>query len=587
MKIIDHFAGYSLIGPSAGQHPHSRVWLSLLAGVALLLATGLATATTEQLPVEAAAQSLAMDMAALDAKRADIADLESRIAGADGITKTILETRLARAWGTLLEDGVALVEAAQQQQESGVDNVDLDNAVQELLTAHEAIADKALASLLSRVKLPEQSLSAAEQAAAYTHWFRSVRLLDQVLEADIRGIELSRDYGLAVDARLESVRTVVKRRAASNSILLEATADQVVALKAGVEVLPGDTELSAKLQLAEGRVASMAAALEAVIVMMDTLELDTTQYRALVLQSTGEITTDVLKPSVVIGLLASWWSGAVEALSDQAPSLLFNLFLFIVIVFIARKLANLVERLVTHSLLKSQLNLSELLRRMIVSIASNSIMVLGILIALSQVGITLGPLLAGLGVAGFVIGFALQDTLSNFASGMMILLYRPFDVGDLVEAGTVFGKVAQMSLVNTTIMTLDNQTIVVPNNKIWGDVIRNVTKQSTRRVDLTFGVSYSDDIEQTERVLEEIVSSNAMILKEPEALIRLHELGDSSVNFIIRAWTTTDDYWDVYWDLIRTVKLRFDAEGISIPFPQRDVHIHTVQSSATGQESNS
>ena len=155
---------------------------------------------------------------------------------------------------------------------------------------------------------------------------------------------------------------------------------------------------------------------------------------------------------------------------------------------------------------------------------------------------------------------------------MMILFYRPFDVGDLIEAGGVLGKVSHMSLVNTTILTIDNQTVIVPNNMIWQNIIKNVTGQKMRRVDLVFGVSYSDDIPKVEKVLQEIIDGARQDPRRSEPEIHLHELGDSSVNFIVRPWVKTDDYWDVYWDLMRTVKIRFDEEGISIPFPQRDVH---------------
>jgi small conductance mechanosensitive channel len=202
-------------------------------------------------------------------------------------------------------------------------------------------------------------------------------------------------------------------------------------------------------------------------------------------------------------------------------------------------------------------------------------MALGVLMALSQIGISLAPMLAGLGVAGFIIGFALQDTLGNFASGAMILIYRPFDVGDLVEVTGASGLVKRMNLVSTTIVTLDNQTLVIPNSKIWGDVIKNVTAQKERRVDLEFGIAYDDDIELAERILTEIVAAHEDILEYPEVMIKLHTLGDSSVNFIVRPWTKTENYWNVYWDLTREVKLRFDREGISIPFPQRDVHVYT------------
>ncbi len=156
---------------------------------------------------------------------------------------------------------------------------------------------------------------------------------------------------------------------------------------------------------------------------------------------------------------------------------------------------------------------------------------------------------------------------------MMILIYRPFDVGDLVEAGGVSGKVSHMSLVNTTFMTLDNQRLVVPNNMIWQSVITNVTAQRSRRIDLVFGVSYSDDLDKVQSILQEIVDANEAVLESPEPVVRMHELADSSVNFIVRPWVKTDHYWDTYWEIMKTVKQRFDAEGISIPFPQRDVHM--------------
>jgi len=190
--------------------------------------------------------------------------------------------------------------------------------------------------------------------------------------------------------------------------------------------------------------------------------------------------------------------------------------------------------------------------------------------------VDVAPLLAGVGVVGFVLGFALQDTLANFAAGFMILLNRPYDVGNVVTAAGVTGSVESMSLVSTTLKTPDNQRIIVPNGSIWGGVIQNVTSQETRRVDLIFGCGYEDDISKAQAVLEDIVSSHELVLKDPAPVIRLHELADSSVNFIVRPWTKTSDYWAVYWDLTRTVKERFDSEGLSIPYPQQDVHMHQV-----------
>ena len=163
---------------------------------------------------------------------------------------------------------------------------------------------------------------------------------------------------------------------------------------------------------------------------------------------------------------------------------------------------------------------------------------------------------------------------------MMLLIYRPFDVSDLVEAGGVSGKVSHMSLVSTTIKTFDNQILIVPNSKIWGDTIKNVTHERLRRVDMVFGIGYNDSIEHAEQVLNSIVDAHPAVLRSPETTIKLQTLNTSSVDFIVRPWVKTEDYWDVYWDITREVKLRFDREGLSIPFPQQDVHLHMVEKKA-------
>ena len=225
------------------------------------------------------------------------------------------------------------------------------------------------------------------------------------------------------------------------------------------------------------------------------------------------------------------------------------------------------------------MDFSVLMQDFFVSIASKAVIFIGLLIALSQIGIELAPLLTGFGVAGVIIGFALQDTLSNFASGLMILIYRPYDVGDMVKVAGVQGTVKDMSLVSTTVQTIDNQRLVIPNNKIWGDVINNITAERVRRVDMVFGIGYSDDIDKAKSVLNDIIMAHPKVLKKPEHMIKLHTLNTSSVDFVVRPWVKTDDYWDVYWDVTETVKKRFDEEGITIPFPQRDVHIYNHEQS--------
>jgi small conductance mechanosensitive channel len=190
-------------------------------------------------------------------------------------------------------------------------------------------------------------------------------------------------------------------------------------------------------------------------------------------------------------------------------------------------------------------------------------------------------MLASLGVAGFILGFALQDSLSNFAAGAMILLYQPFDVGDVVKAGGVSGKVRHLSLVSTTILTFDNQKLIVPNRKIWGDVIRNVTAEETRRVDLVFAVRYQEDVDRALDALRAVAVAEERILSEPAPLIKVNDLSQGRVDLILRPWVKTTDYWGAYWDLNRAVKQRFDAVGISLAVPQREVQLRQDKPTST------
>ena len=315
--------------------------------------------------------------------------------------------------------------------------------------------------------------------------------------------------------------------------------------------------------------------LESVILMLDSLGLDSAEFQAVMLQQASTISISFFSTSAILAVFGDSWDALRQAVEDNAADVVIRLLLVIIVLLVIRTLARITRKIVRVACEKSSLNMSLLLKNILVSTSGGIVIVMGILIALSQVGISLAPMLAGLGVAGFIVGFALQDSLGNFAAGAMILIYRPFDVDDLVEVPGAAGLVKKMNLVSTTITTLDNQTLVVPNSKIWGDVIKNVTAQRVRRVDLEIGIGYSDDIELAEKVLTEIVTGHEKVLAKPELKIKLHTLGDSSVNFIVRPWTKTDDYWDVYWDILREVKLRFDREGISIPFPQRDVHIYS------------
>jgi small conductance mechanosensitive channel len=259
----------------------------------------------------------------------------------------------------------------------------------------------------------------------------------------------------------------------------------------------------------------------------------------------------------------------------------FNIARFLGILLVAWILSRFLSALIQRGLGRIE-GTSRLLERFLVNAVRWIVMAIGLIMALAALEISIGPLLAVVGAAGFVIAFALQDSLSNFASGLMILFFKPFDEGDVIEAGGVSGKVETMNLVSTTIHTFDNKRMVVPNNKIWNDVITNATGVRERRVDMEFGIGYDADYDRAREILEEANRAHPKVLDDPEPVVRLHTLADSSVNFIVRPWALTEDYWDVYWDITREAKRRFDEAGISIPFPQRDVHLYVEGGEASG-----
>lgn len=202
-----------------------------------------------------------------------------------------------------------------------------------------------------------------------------------------------------------------------------------------------------------------------------------------------------------------------------------------------------------------------------------TIMAFTVIAALGRVGVQTTSFVAVLGAAGLAIGLAFQGSLSNFAAGFLMILFKPFKVGDYIEGAGVAGTVKEIEVFTTTIMTVDNKKVIVPNSKITSDNIVNYTAEETRRVDMVFGIGYNDDIDKAKEVLNDIVKNFSGVLADPAPQIELSELADSSVNFIVRPWSKTADYWTVKFGITEEVKRRFDKEGISIPFPQRDVHL--------------
>lgn len=262
---------------------------------------------------------------------------------------------------------------------------------------------------------------------------------------------------------------------------------------------------------------------------------------------------------------------SVQTVTDMIGLYALNIAIAIVIFVIGKWVARKVTDF-AHKVMMKNDKVDDTLANFLDDIIYYVLMIIVILTALKQLGVDTTSFFAILGAAGLAIGLALKDSLGNFASGVMIILFRPFKVGDVINAAGVTGSVEEVSIFNTIMITPDNQKMIVPNGAIVSGSITNINAKPERRVDLVVGIGYDDDIKKAKELLNSIVEADERVLQDKGITVAVSELADSSVNFVVRAWVKTPDYWGVKFDLTENVKLTFDKEGISIPYPQQDVH---------------
>lgn len=260
--------------------------------------------------------------------------------------------------------------------------------------------------------------------------------------------------------------------------------------------------------------------------------------------------------------------------SAYALNIIGALLIFIVGKWLARRISNLLSKLLEKN------NFDLALVSFLTHLTYYALVVLVVVAAAGRLGINTASFLTVIGAAGLAVGLALKDSLSNFAAGVMIVLFRPFTIGDVVSTAGITAKVEKITIFNTHFCSPDNQLIIVPNNKIIADIITNINVKDTRRVDLTVGISYSDDMAETKEILARLAKEDSRILADPAPFIAVAELADSSVNLVFRPWVKTADYWDVRFALTEKIKNRLDEAGISIPFPQQDVHLFVEKEKA-------
>jgi len=281
-------------------------------------------------------------------------------------------------------------------------------------------------------------------------------------------------------------------------------------------------------------------------------------------QGVEKAVQDVLDPDKYV----QYMQIAKDWLITNGPRVLVALMIFVIGRWLAKWFASISRKAMTKG------GIEDTLTRFLAKLIYYGLLTAVVIAAADQLGIKTTSFLAILGAAGLAIGLALKDSLSNFASGVMLILFRPFVVGDFVNASGVSGTVQQIDIFSTIILTPDNQKIIVPNSGITAGVITNVNAESTRRIDMVVGISYDDDIRAAKATLENLVRADRRILEDPAPTIAVAELADSSVNLIVRPWVETADYWGVRLDLTEQIKLTFDEKGISFPYPQQDVHMY-------------
>ncbi|NGP54255.1 mechanosensitive ion channel domain-containing protein [Thioalkalivibrio sp. XN8] len=259
---------------------------------------------------------------------------------------------------------------------------------------------------------------------------------------------------------------------------------------------------------------------------------------------------------------------AVEWLSQFGLKVLAAVVVFIIGRWLARKIANLLKRGMERA------GTDPTLIGFVRNIAYFGLLTMVVIAAVGQLGVQTTSFIAVLGAAGLAIGLALQGSLANFAAGVLMIIFRPFKAGDYIEAAGTAGSVEEIQLFTTTLKTPDNKIVIIPNAQVTAGTITNYSARDTRRLDLVFGVGYGDDLDHVKRVITQVLAEEPRLLKEPEPVIAVLNLGESSVDFAVRPWVNSSDYWGVYFDLQENMKKRFDQEGISIPFPQRDLHVY-------------
>ena len=424
------------------------------------------------------------------------------------------------------------------------------------------------AGRLSRARSDRHRADVGERATIELEIADRHQMIDETVERTVRSLGRLESIGLDVDDLWEELELDLATRAESLGARIRITSEERGRLSNRPR--SGNTEEDAaadlELTLVEGRIDHLVRSLKYTADVLSSRGVDTADYDQLIIQTTGSVTEDILNPEVLRGLVRSAWVKALSWLRLNGPTLLVWLALLVLSVIMTRLTALLIWLLV-RLILRPALLLQNLVNGLIRPASS----LFGLFIGLWILGVNPATLLAGIGVLSIVVGLALQDSLGNIAAGVFILIYRPYDVDEVVQAGGVVGRVKEMGLANTTIITFDRRRLYVPNKKIWGEVIENRSAETLRRIEATVRIRYDEDVDATLGFLRETILAHELVLAEPEPEVFVSQLEDSWVEISVWPWVRAENWWAMKTDLRRVLRKSLDQRGVVHAFPRVEI----------------
>ena len=410
------------------------------------------------------------------------------------------------------------------------------------------------------------------------------RLRKDYLELVIQQVAIREAAGMEAESLLQFARERI-------SVVMEYLSGQVTLdamslgeLRAQRADEPLDEDVKDAFRLVQAKQRRNLHQLDLAVDLAERVGLPVAEQQGLLVRERGEVGIELLRSDVFEALWADQFSKLQQSFVRNGPDFLFRFLLFSVILLISWVIARLVRGLVKRVVRHSRFGLSILVRDTLTVLSGVAVLAAGAIIALATIGVSLGPIFAGIGVIGILVGLAVQDSLSNLAAGVMILINRPFDIDDHIQVAGANGVVKRMNWLATKITTFDNQVLVVPNRRIWGDTIINFTASHVRRVDVKVSFAYAEDSDRVHRVLMDVLEQHPDVLEKPEPQVHMVAMEDSAVAMVVKPWVRTEHYWPTLWDLNRGIKKRFDAEGIEIPFPQRVVTLLSPEERPRGPQ---